>query len=292
MTDDFFATAPSTFADYNITGDQLSALKACIEGQTTPVETAKRLTAHPTAAPTPLETQQRLGGLWTLLNDAAVALPSAQPKIISILQAIRELPRVEVPRGEGEDFIDLDDGFFWRELTGWANDWADNYNGHGSRFSNEAYSAQERARYKDTWISANTYTARLAAAGDPALASYGAALDRASLFIVQALELDYGEEQPAHLEAAAELFIHAAPELYRRSKERSSDVANLGHARNGKVGRPLINENTRGIGGYSLELWNFWRERWTAFAAKQSFSDEARRAAREALTAMEKAAGA
>lgn len=128
MADEFFSKAPSTFADYNITTNQFNTLKLCIDGTITPTEAAKQLAAHPEASPTPLEMQQRLGGLWTLLNDTAVYLPSSQSTIIAILQTIRTFPQVEEPKGEGEEFVDLDDGFFWRELTDWANNWADAFN--------------------------------------------------------------------------------------------------------------------------------------------------------------------
>jgi hypothetical protein len=72
--------------------------------------------------------KQRLGGLWTLLNDTAVHLEVAQPQIISLLKHIRTLPGQPEPKGEGEDVIDLDDGFYWRELTDWGINWADAFN--------------------------------------------------------------------------------------------------------------------------------------------------------------------
>ncbi|RYP70893.1 hypothetical protein DL771_005143 [Monosporascus sp. 5C6A] len=197
MADEFFATASSTFAGYNITDDQIATLKACIGGDTAPADAAKRLTTHPAASSTPLEMQQRLGGLWTLLNDTAVAVSSAQPAIISILQTIRTFPR----------------------LTGWANDWADDYNHHAARFAIESSRGQERSARKAAWVSANAYTARLAATGDPALASYGAALDRASRVIFSALESDHGGKEPDELEAAAQLFKYAASELYSRCRD-------------------------------------------------------------------------
>lgn len=126
--DGFFANAPAILQGFNVTDDQIDALKSCIKEDAVPAEAAKHLTAHPEAAPTPLELQQRLGGLWTLLNHTAVAVPSAQARIISILQTIRTFPRVEEPKGEGEGCFEFDDGFFWRELTDWASSWADDYN--------------------------------------------------------------------------------------------------------------------------------------------------------------------
>lgn len=72
---------------------------------------------------------QQLGGLWTLFSDAAVHIPQAQPAIISLMQEIQKLPKGPEPDGEGKDHFDLDNGWYWRELTGWASLWADDFNG-------------------------------------------------------------------------------------------------------------------------------------------------------------------
>lgn len=128
MSDEFFAKLLTRYESCNITEHQLATLKVCIEGRMGSREATEELSKHPDASPTPLELQQRLAGLWDILNTTAVELPIAQPTIISILQNIRKLPPVKVPTGEGEDYFDFDDGYFWRELTGWANDWADSYN--------------------------------------------------------------------------------------------------------------------------------------------------------------------
>ncbi|KAK7427984.1 hypothetical protein QQZ08_005415 [Neonectria magnoliae] len=276
MADAFFTKAPSTFANCNITRDQIVALQSCVNGEITPEDAAKLLTTYPEASPTPLELQQRLAGLWTLLNDTAVGIMSAQPKIITILQVIRTFPKVEEPKGEGEGYMDFDDGFFWRELTGWANDWADNYNYYGARFKIEPSQGQERADRKQAWISANAYTARLASTGDLVLTSCGAALERAKYAIEHALERDHGDEEPNDLEAAAQLFIHAAQELHRLSKEGPQTE---GTSRPGGL--------WHGQEGYSIERWTFWMERWSALAGVESFSTQARTAAGEALKSMQ-----
>ena len=62
------------------------------------------------------------------MNSTAAEVPGAQPTIISILQTIKNLAKVDEPKGEGEGIINLDDGYIWSELTDWANDWADSYN--------------------------------------------------------------------------------------------------------------------------------------------------------------------
>ncbi|KAI0100270.1 hypothetical protein GGR51DRAFT_564294 [Nemania sp. FL0031] len=287
MADEFFAAAPSVFKGYDITQDQISALGACIHDEITLEETIQRLTRHTKAAPSPLEMQQRLSGLWTLLNDTAVALPSAQLKIISILQLIQKLHKVDVPIGEGEDFVNLDDGFIWRELSGWADNWADTYNYHGSRFVIESYPPEEQAARKTCWINANAYTAQLAATGEPLLSSLGIGIERAIRVIINALEVDHGDNEPAELEAAAELFKHAASELYSRSQEKLS-LSSIASLRSNRTGRPPIRGQFRGQEGCSMDVWNAWKQTWASFMSKESFSDEARAAARQAFLAMEK----
>lgn len=98
MASQYFTKAPSTYAQYNITNAQINVLKACLVDETLATEeAAKQLTAHPEAFPTPVELQQRLAGLWTILNDTAVNLPSSQPKVIAILQTIRIFPKMTNP---------------------------------------------------------------------------------------------------------------------------------------------------------------------------------------------------
>ena len=128
MTEEFCTRVTPKLKGYCISDDQIDTLKTCIEGKTTVEEATQVLTAYPSTSSTPLELQQRLGGLWTLLITTAVGLVDAQPTVISILQKIRTLPWEEELTGEGEGFMDFDDGFFWRELTDWASSWADDYN--------------------------------------------------------------------------------------------------------------------------------------------------------------------
>ncbi|KAF1850413.1 uncharacterized protein K460DRAFT_361214 [Cucurbitaria berberidis CBS 394.84] len=281
MTSEFFSNASSTFAGYDITDDQINTLKGCLEGIITTTEAARKLTAHPEASSTPVELKQRLGGLWTLLNDTAVALPSAQPDILSVLQKIRTLPKAEEPKGEGEEYIELDDGFFWRELTDWANNWADAFNSHAAQFLIEKHADdQKKAQRKAAWTSACAYTARLAATGDDALSSYGGGLDRASRAIAEALEVDTGDKEPDSLEAAANLFLYASSELYHRCKEGRTDGMLTSTA-----------GVWQGEEGFSEARWRFWTERWTALAGLPGISEHARAVARQALEAMKRVEG-
>ncbi|RSL73198.1 hypothetical protein CEP54_000325 [Fusarium duplospermum] len=213
MAEEFFIKATPKLKGYCISEDQISTLKACIEGQTTVEEATKALTAYPSTSSTPLQLQQRLGGLWTLLIMTAVGLVDAQPTIISILQKIRTFPWEEEPTGEGEGFMDFDDGFFWRELTDWASNWADDYNHYGAQYLIENSEGKERERRQAEWISANTFAARLASTGDRIIALCGAALDTAGYITMEDLEKKDHKTDPTCIEAAAQLFIHATPEL-------------------------------------------------------------------------------
>lgn len=111
MSEVYFEKAPATFEGYNITSDQIQTLRASVNGTLPPQKAARQLTRYPESSPTPVEMKTRLGGLWTLLNDTAVLLPSSQPAVIAILQTVRDLPRAPEPHGEGEGCVDLGDGF-------------------------------------------------------------------------------------------------------------------------------------------------------------------------------------
>ncbi|RYP47851.1 hypothetical protein DL768_006168 [Monosporascus sp. mg162] len=89
---------------------------------------------------------------------------------------------------------------------------------HTERFTIESSQGQERSARKAARVNANAYTARLAATGDPALASYGVTLSHASRVIFSALEFGHGGKEPDELEAAAHLFKYAALELYSRCR--------------------------------------------------------------------------
>ena len=268
----FLKSAKTTFPGCDIIDYQIETLKECLNDTITSGDAAKRLALHPEASSTPVELQQRLVGLWTLLNETAVNGKSAQPKIISVLQAIRQLPEARVPTGEGEGAMDFDDGYYWRELTGWANDWADAFNAYASGYLIEAPEDDQR---RTDWTNACAFTARLAVAGDEALSSYGAGLDRAMTAISRVLEVDAGEGEPKGLEAAAHVFMYASSELYRRCKGGRAE------------GLPT-NKNGlwQGGDGYSDGRWKLWMDRWIEFARNDAFSEHARSLALQAWDAI------
>ncbi|CAI6341987.1 unnamed protein product [Periconia digitata] len=275
MADVYFDNATSLFKGYDIVEEQIECLKDAVAKKVTSQEAAKTLTTYPDKSSTPVELLQRMGALWTLLNDTAVLLPSAQGCIISILFEIKQLPRVDVPRGEGEEYMDFDEGFYWKELTGWANNWADNSNSWGARFLIEKSTGEERKKRRQRWVNACEYTARLTATNDRALSSYGADLERATHAISTALESDTGDQWKENLEAAAVLFIHAGQELYRRCAEGETEGMLEGKG-----------ELWNGGKGFSLVRWRFWLERWTALTHEDNLSEENRKVAQSALNVM------
>ncbi|PVH92036.1 hypothetical protein DM02DRAFT_305128 [Periconia macrospinosa] len=276
MADIYFENALSIFRGYDIVEEQLKCLEDAVAKRVTSAEAAKQLTAYPQKSSTPLELNQRLGGLWTLLNDTAVHLPSTQECIISILSEIKQLPMSEVPRGEGEEYFDFDEGFYWKELTGWENDWGDNYNYWAAQFLIEKSTGEEREKRRQQWISACQYTARLSATNDPALSSYGKSLEDCTSTISEALENETGDQGPENVEAAAILFIYAGRELYRRCVEGNT-----------KGMLEWKSELWKGEKGFSSARWRFWLERWTVLTQQEKLSEERRRAAQSALSAMQ-----
>ncbi|KAK2612309.1 hypothetical protein QQS21_001735 [Conoideocrella luteorostrata] len=277
MADEYFARASFAFAGYCITQTQIEALKAHIDGTSTTEEAVSQLVLYPEASSSPVEMKQRLGGLWTLLNDTAVHLESTQPQIINILKHIRTLPRKPEPKGEGEEFIDLDDGFYWRELTDWGINWADAFNSYGAQLFNTASpNPEERAVRKDRWNSACGYSARLASTGD-AMLSFGASLDLATRAISDGLETDLTEKDYGSIDAAAQVFKHASSELLRRCKAKQATG--------------LMSDSSglwSGQDGYSMERWQFWKDRWNSLAKQQASSPNIHDSAREALRHMDK----
>lgn len=278
MATSFLDNAHSTFEGYEITDTQISALKDYLEGHITVDLVPKRLTSHPEESSNPIELLQRIGGLWTLLNETAVAVPSSQEAIVSVLRAIRTLPQAQVPKGEGEDVYDFDDGYYWRELTEWANNWADTFNRHAADCFNSK-AGEEGEKAKADYISACAFTARLAATNEEALSSYGAALERAASAISWSLEVEaVPSTEPERLKAAAQLFMYAAPELHRYCKE-GKKLASLDSP---------IGSVWKGKNGFSLERWKFWADRLNELAEKEDLSDDARTAAKQAREAMER----
>lgn len=135
---------------------------------------------------------------------------------------------------------------------------------------------------KADWISANAYTARLAATEDEVLSASGGHLRRAFQSIVTALEVDTGDKEPEDLEAAAQLFKYAAPQVYRLCRE-AKEVDRYHPLWHGRVNKNPIREP---FDGPSVERWEFWKERWEVLAGMPMFTEDGRRAAVEALEAM------
>jgi hypothetical protein len=106
---------------------QLDTLKRYIAGDVSAPDAAEGLTRRITAAPDPWTMDQWLSGLWEFINDTAVAIPSKQDQIITLLSAIQKLPNLKVPKGTGQEYVNLAEGEqSWASLPGdFGNEWAD-----------------------------------------------------------------------------------------------------------------------------------------------------------------------
>lgn len=97
---------------------------------------------------------------------------------------------------------------------------------------------------------------------------------------MDALEVEHGLEHELEdnvnctVEAAAQLFIYAADELYRRCKDRYPERLRPG----------VLWHNGN---GYSEERWGFWREQWIVISVGGR-EQKACAAAKAALEAMER----
>lgn len=101
---------------------------------------------------------------------------------------------------------------------------------------------------------------------------------------MDALEFEHEKDDNVSLESAAQLFIYASGELYRRCKDGSTGRSL--HSGRGKG--PATNALWHGVENYSEERWAFWRERWTALVGVQGLSEQGHVAAKGALEAMKK----
>ncbi|KAM0258159.1 hypothetical protein ACHAPA_011375 [Fusarium lateritium] len=271
-----------TFMTYSMIGEQINALKACIEGDLGTKEAVDILKEFPSTASSSVELQQRLCGLWTLLNDTAVGIPTAQPTIISILQHIQTLPRAELPQDEDQEYFDFDDGYYWRELSWWPSDAADKQNYYFASYKLEKHGQEEYLKRRENCISANTYTARLAATGNETLAMQGAALDRAALVAMKDLQKKDDALDAGCVEAAAQLFVFAAREmLFLMQGDLEGGYV---HSKRAHSGQCLIRRKEEHT---PEDLWGFFNGRWSEITEMGGLPLETRTAARKALEAME-----
>ncbi|KAM0232494.1 hypothetical protein ACHAP5_010692 [Fusarium lateritium] len=271
MTEEFFDDDQiRTFMTYRMMDEQINALKACLEGGLGIEEAVDVLKEFPSTASSSVELQQRLCGLWTLLNDTAVGIPTAQPTIISILQHIQALPRAELPQDKDQEYFDFDDGYYWRELNYFAS------------YKLEKHGQEEHLKRRENCISANAYTARLAATGNETLAMQGAALDRAASVAMTDLQKKDEILDSGCVEAAAQLFVFAAREMFclMQGDPEGEDV----HSKRAHSGQCLVRRKRDHT---PEDLWGFFKDRWGEIVEMGGLPLETRAAARKALEAME-----
>lgn len=134
---------------------------------------------------------------------------------------------------------------------------------------------------REDCISANAYTARLAATADETLAMQGAALDRAALVAMTDLQKKDDALDSGCVETAAQLFVFAAREMFclMQGNPEGEDV----HSKHAHSGQCLVR---RKEDHKPKDSWMFFKERWSQIAEIGGIPLETRAAARRALEAM------
>lgn len=122
------ATTADTEGPSSAKSDEVRTMKTFLDNGTTATNAAESLTKRTSTAENLSDVYESLSVLWTFLTDLAIDMPSSQPKLIELLKAIRNLLDVELPGGEGADYISLEQGELWKELPQWDNIWADTFN--------------------------------------------------------------------------------------------------------------------------------------------------------------------
>jgi hypothetical protein len=135
---------------------------------------------------------------------------------------------------------------------------------------------------RENCISANAYTARLAATGDRILAMQGAALDRAASVAMTDLQKKDDAIDSGCVEAAVQLFLFATREMFclMQGDPEGKDV----HSKRAHSGQCLIRRKKDHA---PEDLWVFFKERWSEIAEMGGLPLETRESARGALEAME-----
>lgn len=135
---------------------------------------------------------------------------------------------------------------------------------------------------RENCISANAYTARLAATGDETLSMQGAALDRAASVAMTDLQKKDDALDSGCVEAAAQLFMFAAREMFclMQGDPDGKDV----HSKRAHSGQCLIRRKEDHTPG---GVWVFFMDRWNEISEMGELPLETREAARRALKAME-----
>ena len=117
--------APDGMPEDGCHPDEAKALEDYCQQKTSPQEAAKAITRRIENEDDP---GNNLYSLWGLLISALVELPSSQtPALIQLLAAIQELPEPDLT-GKQTRNTPPENGYMWRTLPEFVNDWADEHN--------------------------------------------------------------------------------------------------------------------------------------------------------------------
>ncbi|KAF1985130.1 hypothetical protein K402DRAFT_455414 [Aulographum hederae CBS 113979] len=249
-----------------------------------PHDEAVKITQPITDASCLREVDEQLFCLWTFLIEAALESPAIQPRIVDLLEAITQLPELELPGGEGDDYVELSQGDVWKKLPRWDHVWMDTYN----LLEVGVFGSIKRLNTANRWPAATQFSARLASSPVSPVNCNGVVLDGAFDSIVQALE----KEEP-NLEvvvpAAAQWFIHASKAIHGRILEvpegtNSEQIMALWF-KDG-YGEPVEDGLWKGGGGLSKGRWEFWNERVAALKDSEDVKEDVKQQLEQALESM------
>ncbi|KAH8649216.1 hypothetical protein BX600DRAFT_554753 [Xylariales sp. PMI_506] len=273
---------------------QVDAMEAYLARGRPAHDAAEAITVRIATAPDPFTMDQALGGLWWFINKTAIAIPSKQPEIITLLTAIQKLPDLQVPHGRGEGYVEIEGEQPWVTLPGdFGNEWGDSISHYENQFTATVPIQSTREQARVEWIAAMAYSARLSATGDEALAGEWFFLRRSCASAVRVLDYppDAYADFAREISAAANLFLHGgAAAIYARSRLRDPIEGYLGLSFNDPKqdgedswkGRELW----KGAAGLSPERWQHWKARWEDIGGLDWLSEEHRRIAAEVVGAM------
>ncbi|KAI2631822.1 hypothetical protein GGR54DRAFT_581129 [Hypoxylon sp. NC1633] len=234
----------------------------------------------------------------SFINSSASTNPDYQPQMLLLIKAIQKLPLVEVPTPKldedgGPISLGDENERVWEDMPGFGHLWGDKLRARQADFYDNYNSTDttKAATVSAEWANAIAWSARLVSLHDPRIAG-DFFLYFTSYSISHVLEVKDHPMFARELPAAAMGFRHAAPELLRLCRQRrqtDAKYALYGTDKASETEARGLESLWTGLGGYSLERWDFWKSRWQALGTASALEETNRTLARDAVGAMESA---
>jgi hypothetical protein len=232
-----------------------------------------------------------LPNLWGVLQDALIESPDSQPKIVYLLQSMRELPIFDLDSFGKKRSGPLKNpsSSLWHDLPSFANQWYD---------TNWWYYQNQWRDNPNLFESTNRVDQIINLARSEALLAQNDILGERVQYEGLSRLCDTLEDSKAVLEveiyAVREWLLNAHDLLYTMSQTprmhyllySNSDIKD-------KIAKkemhPAVEKRRdlwSGPGGTSPERWNFWKERLQDIQGHTDLDDSTKKVAREALSTM------